>query len=281
MRFTKMEGCGNDYIYIDCFVQGTPEDPGALARRLSNRHFGIGSDGLILICRSELADCRMEMYNADGSRAEMCGNGVRCVGKYIYDHRISQQETITVETGAGIKTLELSIDGGVCTGATVDMGAPVLTPELIPTTLTSDTPGDPVLRTPLELPDGQTVEVSCVSMGNPHAVIFVEDADTYDVTGIGRMVETHPAFPARINVHFLSPAPGGFRIRSWERGAGETLACGTGACASLVAATLCGMCNGSADLRTSGGVLHIEWRRGDSVFMTGPATEVYSGDISV
>ena len=278
MHFTKMEGCGNDYIYVDCLESAPPSCPEALARRLSDRRFGIGSDGLILICRSDVADCRMEMYNSDGSRAEMCGNGIRCVGKYIYDHGIAPRDAVTVETDAGIKELELTIEGGVCTGATVDMGKPVLAPELIPTTISSETP---VLRAPLTLRDGCTLEVCCVSMGNPHAVMFVEDADRYPVAEIGAQIETHPAFPARTNANFVSPESGGFRIRTWERGAGETSACGTGACASLVAATLCGLSDGEAYLRTTGGTLHIRWSRGESVFMTSPATEVYTGEIKI
>ena len=277
MRFTKMEGCGNDYVYVDCFRE-TVADPAALAVAVSDRHFGIGSDGLILICPSDAADCRMDMYNADGSRAEMCGNGVRCVGKYVYDHGIARKETVTVETLAGIKTLSLQIADGVCTGATVDMGAPILEPSLIPTALCTD--GNPVIDEPLTLSDGSVWPVTCVSMGNPHAVLLVEDADAFPVERIGPMIENHPAFPRRVNAHFLSPdRRGGFRIRTWERGAGETLACGTGNCAALAAVTLLGLCDGESDLYTSGGTLHVRWDRTgtDHIFLTGPAREVFEG----
>jgi len=279
MRFTKMEGCGNDYVYLDCFAYERPADPSALAVKVSDRHFGIGSDGLILICPSDVADCRMEMYNADGSQSEMCGNGVRCVGKYAYDHNIAHKDTVTVETLAGIKTLALVTENDICLGATVDMGAPVLDAPQIPTTLAES---GAVIDMPLRLTDTLTVNVTCVSMGNPHATVIVDDADSYPVETVGPLIENHPAFPRRINAHFISrDERGGFRIRTWERGAGETLACGTGNCAALVAAQLLGLCGEESDMYTSGGLLHIRHAEGESVFMTGPAREVYNGEINM
>jgi len=276
MLFTKMHGCGNDYVYVDCFREAVT-DAAVLAVEVSDRHFGIGSDGLILIIPSEKADCRMEMYNADGSRAAMCGNGIRCVGKYIYDHGIAKKPVVTVDTDAGVKTLKLQIEDDICVGATVNMGAPILEATEIPTTLA---PNGNVINTRLELSDGKTVYVTCVSMGNPHATIVVDNPKTYPVHEVGRTIERHPAFPERVNVHFISvPAPGKITIRTWERGSGETLACGTGNCAALVAATLLGLCDGEADMTTLGGELHIKWDRAENtVYMTGPAAEVFSGE---
>ncbi len=278
MRFTKMHGCANDYVYVNCFdttIAGAP----ALSRRISDRHTGIGSDGLILIKPSDRADCFMDMYNSDGSSAEMCGNGIRCVGKYVYDRGIVKSPIVTVETLAGVKTLRLHIEGGVCVGATVDMGAPILTPADIPTTLGD---GKLALDCPLEV-DGKTFRVTCVSMGNPHAVVVVDDPDSFPVHEVGAAIEVHPAFPKKTNVAFLArTAPNTFRIRTWERGAGETMACGTNNCGALVAATLLGLCDGKGKMHTNGGVLNVEWDRQNArVLMTGPAVEVFSGEFEI
>lgn len=278
MRFTKMHGCANDYVYVNCFDTAIANAP-ALSRRISDRHTGIGSDGLILIKPSDRADCFMDMYNSDGSSAEMCGNGIRCVGKYVYDHGIVKSPIVTVDTLAGVKTLKLHIEGGVCVGATVDMGAPILTPADIPTTLGD---GKLALDCPLEV-CGKTFRVTCVSMGNPHAVVIVDDPDSFPVHEVGAAIEVHPAFPRKTNVAFLArTAQNTFRIRTWERGAGETMACGTNNCGALVAATLLGLCDGKGEMHTNGGVLHIEWdRQNDRVLMTGPAVEVFSGEFEI
>lgn len=279
MRFTKMHGCGNDYIYVDCFREDV-ENPEELSRRLSDRHFGIGSDGLILIKPSPVADCFMDMYNADGPRGEMCGNGIRCVGKYLYDHGIARRDIVTVDTLSGVKTLRLQIENGVCVGATVDMGEPILLPQMVPTTLSGG--HGTAIDLPLEV-DGVTYRVSCVSMGNPHAVVVVDDPAAFPVREVGAKIEVHPAFPRRTNVHFIhAPDREQIAIRTWERATGETLACGTGNCASLVAATLLGLCDGEAEMICLGGTLHIKWSKVDNhVYMTGPAAEVFSGDIEI
>jgi len=234
IHFTKMHGAGNDYVYVDCFRHGPPSDPPALARAISDRHFGVGGDGLILICPSEIADARMRMYNADGSEAEMCGNGVRCVAKYVYDHNIKREKTLKIETGAGVLTLELEVANDAVQRVRVDMGEPVLEAEKIPTTLA----GSPVVGRSLTV-DGQTFEVTCVSMGNPHCVIFVPEATDELVLGAGPKIETDAHFPRRVNVEFVEVlSPTEVRQRTWERGSGETLACGTGASAVCVAGVL-------------------------------------------
>lgn len=297
MKFTKMHGAGNDYIYINCFEE-TVQSPSELAIKLSDRHFGIGADGLILIMPSDTADCFMDMYNADGSRGKMCGNGIRCVGKYIYDHDIAKKPVVKIDTLSGIKTLTLQIENDKAVAATVEMGAPILDAPLIPTTLLE---GGPIVDLPVRLPgfydaDGSRyigpdvselgsspmeLNLTCVSMGNPHAVIVVDDPAAFPVRRIGSYIEKHPAFPEGVNVHFISVSdPSHITIRTWERGSGETLACGTGNCASLVAATLLGLCDGEADMTTLGGNLHIRWdRHSNIVYMTGPAVEVFSGEI--
>lgn len=274
MRFTKMHGAGNDYVYVDCFSQPFPSDPAALSRVIADRHTGVGGDGLILICPSEHADARMRMYNADGSEAEMCGNGVRCVAKYVHDHGIARRPELKIETGRGVLDLQLTVERGLATQVRVNMGPPILRAEDIPTTL----PGSPPLRVPLEI-HGQTFEVTCVSMGNPHCVIFVDEITDELVHGIGPLIEKHPAFPRRVNVEFI-------RIRSrtemdmrvWERGSGETQACGTGACAAAVAAVLNNLTDGKVLCHLLGGDLLLEWSNPGPVFMTGPASEVFSGD---
>jgi diaminopimelate epimerase len=275
MRFTKMQGCGNDYIYVDCFRQPMPRDPPRLSRAISDRHFGVGGDGLILISPSEKADARMRMYNSDGSEAEMCGNGVRCVAKFVYDHGLVRKSPLTIETGRGVLTLELSISGGAVRQVRVDMGEPILQAERIPTTL----PGDPPLGAPLEVA-GQAVSVTCVSMGNPHCITFVDEITNAHVLGLGPKIEQHPAFPRRVNAEFVRVnLPDDVTMRVWERGSGETLACGTGACAVAVAGHLTGRTQRRITAHLPGGDLQLEWSEADNhVYMTGPAVEVFSGE---
>jgi diaminopimelate epimerase len=275
MRFTKMHGCGNDYVYVDCFANAPPRDAAALSRAVSDRHFGIGSDGLILICPSEKADARMRMFNADGSESEMCGNGVRCVAKYVHDHGIATKPTLRIETGRGVLTLDLEVSGGKVRQVRVDMGEPILKSELIPTTL----PGDPPLEATLELPD-RALPVTCVSMGNPHCITFVDEITDALVLGIGPRIETHRAFPRRINVEFVRVnRPDDATMRVWERGSGETLACGTGACAVAVAGVLTKRLERLVTIHLTGGDLQLHWSETDQhVYMTGPAVEVFSGD---
>ncbi len=234
MKFTKMHGIGNDYVYVITFDQKVPTDPARLAIAMSDRHFGIGSDGMILIGPSARADARMRMFNADGSESEMCGNGVRCVAKYIHDHGIVRKSRVTVETGRGVLTLELEVEAGKVRRVRVDMGAPILQGSEIPTTL----PGDPPIDAPVRV-EGHTLAVTAVSMGNPHAVVYIEDLAHFPVEALGPILEHHPAFPRRVNVHFVEVlGPGEVRMRTWERGSGMTLACGTGGCAVCVAGVL-------------------------------------------
>jgi diaminopimelate epimerase len=277
MKFTKMHGIGNDYVYVSTFDQKPPADPARLAVAVSDRHFGIGSDGLILISPSERADARMRMFNADGSESEMCGNGVRCVAKYIHDHGIAHRPRVTVETGRGVLTLDLEVEGGQARRVRVDMGAPILRGSEIPTTL----PGDPPIDVPLEIL-GVDFAVTAVSMGNPHAVVFVDDVNDPDtmLRSFGPELERHPAFPRRVNAHFVQVlGPGEVRMWTWERGSGITLACGTGACAVCVAGVLTGRTGPEILAHLPGGDLELAWLgAGQSVFMTGPATEVFSGE---
>ncbi len=275
MKFTKMHGIGNDYVYVSTFDQKAPADPAKLAEAISDRHFGVGSDGLILIMPSERADARMRMFNADGSEGEMCGNGVRCVAKYLHDHGIARKERVTVETRRGVLSLDLKIDQGEAKLVRVDMGAPILQSAEIPTLL----PGDPPVDVPLQIED-QTFAVTAVSMGNPHAVVFVNDVEAFPLERLGPLIETHPSFPRRVNVHVVEVVgPEEVRMRTWERGSGITLACGTGACAVCVAGVLTGRTSKRVLAHLPGGDLQLEWPEPSaSVFMTGPATEVYSGD---
>jgi diaminopimelate epimerase len=275
MRFTKMHGAGNDYIYVDCFREPFPADPAALARRVSDRHFGIGGDGLILICPSEQADARMRMFNADGSEAEMCGNGVRCVAKYVYDHRIAHQPQLRIETGRGVLTLELEVEADKVRRVRVDMGEPILDADRIPTTLA----GSPVVNQPLTVA-GRELQVTCVSMGNPHCVTYVERLSDEWVLGVGPKVENDPRFPRRVNAEFVEiVSPQEVRMRVWERGSGETLACGTGACAVCVAGVLSGRTGRRLMVHLPGGDLELQWAENNHVFLTGPAVEVFSGEI--
>lgn len=274
MRFTKMEGIGNDYIYINGFEEKIA-DPAALAIRMSRYHFGCYSDGLILILPSDKADFRMQMFNSDGSEAEMCGNGVRCVAKYVYDRGLTKKTTITLETGGGIKTLNCHLKNGVVDTVTVDMGAPELEGSKIPSTLAGDT----VVDRPLVV-NGEMYRVTLVNVGNPHCVLFVDDPDEAGVEAVGRQIERDAHFPNRINVEFAHVInQNHVEMRVWERGTGETLACGTGACATMVAACLNGLIGREADITLRGGSLHIRWDENDNhIYMTGPCRFVYDGE---
>lgn len=266
MKFTKMQGIGNDYVYVDCFHE-TVEHPEEVAVKVSDRHFGIGSDGLILIKPSEIADCQMDMYNLDGSRGAMCGNGVRCVGKYAYDHHLVDQAQISVETASGIKYLDMEVKDGVVIAVTVDMGCPEQTSELFEA---------------LEV-DGTIWNFIGISMGNPHAVLFAEDISSLKLEEIGPGFEHHERFPDRTNTEFIQVVDRGhIKMRVWERGSGETLACGTGACASAVASILAGYTDDTVEVELLGGPLTITWdRENDTVYMTGPAVEVFHGEIDL
>ncbi|MEX0715048.1 MAG: diaminopimelate epimerase [Planctomycetaceae bacterium] len=321
MRFTKMHGAGNDYVYVDRFRESLPDDAATLAdlaRRISDRHTGVGGDGLILIepPRDPAVDARMRMFNADGSEAEMCGNGVRCVAKYVYDHRIARRDRLRIETARGTLEVALRVVEGSVASVRVNMGRPILEALRIPTTLPGDPPVDAML--PLEVTSGEKVTsevevtsdelrvtregigsesssmppahaplvtrhsslvVTCVSMGNPHCVVFVDEPSDDWVLGLGPRIERHPAFPNRVNVEFVQVlSPGEIRMRVWERGAGETQACGSGACAAAVAGVLSGRTERRVLARLPGGDLELEWTETGDVFLTGPAVEVFSGE---
>ena len=277
MKFTKMHGCGNDYVYVNLFEEKL-EDPAKVSIKVSDRHFGIGSDGLITIGPSDKADFRMRIYNADGSEAEMCGNGIRCVAKYVYDHKLTDKTEITVETGAGVLTLVLYPENGKVQQVRVDMGEPILEPAQIPVAYD----GDSVINQPIEV-GGKTWHMTCVSMGNPHAVVFVEDTASFELEKYGPLFEIHERFPKRTNTEFvqiISRTEANMRV--WERGSAETWACGTGTCASVMAAILNGKTEDKVLVHLRGGDLTIEYdRNSNHVFMTGPATEVFSGEIEV
>ncbi len=275
MKFTKMQGIGNDYVYVNCF-QEKVENPGELAVRVSDRHFGIGSDGLILIKPSEKADFRMEMYNADGSEGAMCGNGIRCVAKYVYDYGLTDQTSLSVETKSGIKYLDLTIEDGKVCQVRVNMGAPELEPRKIP--LVSDK--ERVIDQPIEV-QGRIYHMTCVSMGNPHAVVYLDDVKNLKIEEIGPEFESHSCFPDRVNTEFVRVVDEHtVEMRVWERGSGETLACGTGACAVAVASILNGYVNGEVTVKLLGGDLKIFWDEKENlVYMTGPATVVFDGEI--
>ena len=275
MKFTKMQGLGNDYVYVNCMEQMV-EDAAETARRVSDRHFGIGSDGLILICPSDKADFEMRMYNADGSRGEMCGNGISCVGKYVYDYGLTDKTSLSVETLGGIKHLFLEVEDGKVSLVKVDMGPAILEPEKIPVTAE----GSRVVDEPLQV-DGKTFRMTCVSMGNPHAVIYVDDVQGMDLEKTGPSFENHERFPNRINTEFAHVLDRNtVEMRVWERGSGETLACGTGACAVAVASILNGYTEDQVTVRLLGGDLKIEWdREANKVYMTGPAEVVFDGEI--
>ncbi len=285
LDFTKMQGCGNDYIYIVA-DQVRPADPSALSRRLSDRRFGVGSDGIIMLCPSRVADLRMEMYNADGSRGAMCGNGIRCVARLAWERGIPRKNPLSIETDCGIKTVALRLDASErVAGATVDMGEPILDARKIPAAADGR-----LIDYPLEV-GGRTERITAVSMGNPHCVLFVEDdrvfrLDDHDFAALGRQFESHRLFPDRVNTEFILPVSRRhLRMRVWERGSGETLGCGTGACAALVAAVLRGCAERNATVELRGGKLEIEWREGgeaaNHVFMTGDAVEVFRGQVEL
>jgi diaminopimelate epimerase len=275
MRFTKMHGIGNDYIYVATFDQRPPAEPARLARAVSDRHFGIGGDGLILIMPSERADARMRMFNADGSEGEMCGNGIRCVAKYLYDHGIVRKDRVTIETGRGVLALDLEVSQGRVERVRVEMGAPILESAQVPTLL----PGDPPINVPIRVADRE-LAVTVLSMGNPHAVTYADDAGSFPLETIGPPVERHTAFPRRVNFHVVQTlSRTEVRMRTWERGSGITLACGTGACAVCVAGVLTDRTERRVVAHLPGGDLELEWpSQSAPVFMTGPATEVFSGD---
>ena len=301
MKFTKMHGAGNDYVYVDC-TKNDLNNPSEIAIKVSDRHFGIGSDGLILIKPSDKADFFMDMYNADGSRGKMCGNGIRCVGKFVYDNKLTDKTTVTIDTLSGVKTLKLNIgkDGKV-ESARVNMGAPVLQPSQVPVDITGlesyknmskeqmqkekENVTEPVVSEHIKVNDKE-YEVTCVSMGNPHAIVYLDndiDIKKFEIEKIGPAFENHKAFPDRINTEFIQVLDkDNLNMRVWERGSGETLACGTGACASLVATVLNGKCNDTATLHLLGGNLKITWDKKDNtVYLEGPAKTVFTGEIEL
>jgi diaminopimelate epimerase len=277
MKFTKMHGIGNDYVYINCF-EAEIKDPTKLAPIISDRHFGVGSDGLILILPSKVADCKMRIFNADGSEAQMCGNGIRCVAKYVYDHKITQKNPLTVETLAGVKTIQLFTTNGKVSSARVDMGKPRLMRSEIPM-LGKETQ---VINEVLNIGEGLSFRITCVSMGNPHCVIFVDDFDKVDISKHGAEIERHKSFPERTNVHFVKiHNPQEITMKTWERGSGITLACGTGASAVCVAGVLNKKTDRKILAHLPGGDLELEWAEDGNVYMTGPATEVFTGEWTV
>lgn len=280
VAFIKMHGIGNDYVYVDGHANPIA-DPAAFARRVSPRRTGIGSDGLILILPSGVADCRMEMYNADGSRGEMCGNGIRCVGKFVYDHGICRKKSLQVETDAGIKSLELDVHNQRVAAVTVDMGPPILDGPSIPVAAAGEVVDQSLV---VETDSGpRSYSVTCVSMGNPHCVLFLDEVEDLPLASLGPRFEHHPFFPKRVNTEFVRvDRRDEVRMRVWERGSGETAACGTGACAVVVAGVLTGRTERRCRVVLNGGALEIEWREADGhVFMTGPAEEVFRGEIEV
>lgn len=278
LRFTKMHGIGNDYIYINCFEYEIT-DPEELAIRLSDRHFGIGSDGLVLICPSDTADAKMRMFNIDGSEGKMCGNAIRCVGKYLYDNGIRVKDHLTIETLSGIKTLDLHVKDGKVDSVSVDMGKAVLTPRDIP--VVSDL--ESVVSQPIVV-GGASYRITCVSMGNPHAVVFLDAIDSLDLEKIGPLFEHHPLFPERVNTEFVRHLnENTVEMRVWERGSGETMACGTGACATVVACVLNGLCAHDEEItvKLRGGNLRIRYNTDGTVIMNGTATKVFEGEVEL
>ena len=277
MEFTKMQGCGNDYVYVNGF-ENKIDNPNKLSEIVSDRHFGIGSDGLIVINPSEKADFKMSMYNADGSEGKMCGNGIRCVAKYVYDNKMTDKTTITVETLSGIKTLELNVKNDKVETVKVNMGTPILLPKDVP--VVSDK--DKVVDEPIVI-DDKEYRITCVSMGNPHAITFIENTDDLEIETIGPKFENNPIFPDRVNTEFIQVLDRNtVKIRVWERGSGETFACGTGACATVVACVLNGLTDDKVTVKLLGGDLFIEYNREENtVYMTGPAKVSFTGKIEV
>ena len=278
MKFTKMHGCGNDYVYVNCFEE-TIENPNETAKFVSDRHFGIGSDGMICIHPSDKADFRMAMYNSDGTEGAMCGNGVRCIAKYVYDYGLTDKTTITIETKGGIKELDLTVEDGKVTWVNVDMEAPVLEADKIPVIYDEE---KKVIDKPV-IVDGREYRITCVSMGNPHGVVFVDSVDDLDIEKLGPMFEHHPMFTDRVNTEFIQVVDDHtIRMRVWERGAGETLACGTGACASAYASYLNKKTGKKVLVHLLGGDLQIEYdEEKHTIFMKGPATKVFDGEIDL
>lgn len=277
MKFTKMHGIGNDYVYVNCFEESV-KNPAEVSKFVSDRHFGIGSDGLILISPSAIADFRMNIYNADGSQAEMCGNGIRCVAKYVYDYGLTDKTEISVETLAGIKYLRLQVENGKVASVEVNMGAPILEPKEIPVAVEES----PVVNVPVEV-KGKIYHMTCVSMGNPHAIIFMNNVKDLDIAAIGPYFENHTVFPKRTNTEFVEVLDRNtVNMRVWERGSDETLACGTGACATTVACILNDKTENEVIVHLLGGDLKIRWdREANQVYMTGPATVVFDGEITL
>ena len=277
MKFTKMHGIGNDYVYVNCFEESV-KNPAEVSKFVSDRHFGIGSDGLILISPSAIADFRMNIYNADGSQAEMCGNGIRCVAKYVYDYGLTDKTEISVETLAGIKYLRLQIENGKVASVEVNMGAPILEPKEIPVAVEES----PVVNVPVEV-KGKIYHMTCVSMGNPHVIIFMNNVKDLDIEAIGPYFENHTVFPKRTNTEFVEVLDRNtVNMRVWERGSDETLACGTGACATTVACILNNKTEDEVTVHLLGGDLKIRWdRENNQVYMTGPATVVFDGEINL
>ena len=276
MKFTKMQGCGNDYIYVNCFEENIP-NPNETAVKVSDVHFGIGSDGMILIRPSDVADFKMSMYNADGSEGKMCGNGIRCVAKYVYDFKLTDKKVITVETLSGIKTLELDVKDDKVESVKVNMGKAVTEAKLIP--VVSDK--DIVVNESVEI-GGKEYRITCVSMGNPHCIVFVDSVKDIDIEKIGPMFENHPMFPERVNTEFIQVTDRqNVNMRVWERGSGETFACGTGACASVVAGVLNGLTDRDVCVHLLGGDLNIQYEEDETVYMTGPAKVICTGDIEI
>lgn len=275
IKFTKMQGLGNDYVYIDAIHQNI-ENESSLAQFVSNRHFGIGSDGLILICKSNIADFKMRMFNSDGSEAEMCGNGIRCVGKFVYDKALTNKNIVTIETLAGVKILNLNIINGKVKTVKVDMGEPILESKKIPVLSEKKTAKDIIIQV-----EDKAFNFTCVSMGNPHAITFIKDIEKFDIKKYGSKIEENKLFPNKTNVEFAEIIDrNNIKMRVWERGAGETLACGTGACATAVACNLIGVSDRVVNIHLLGGTLKIEWNNQDNhVYMTGPAVTVFEGDL--
>lgn len=278
MKFTKMHGCGNDYVYVNCFKE-TIENPNEAAKFVSDRHFGIGSDGMICIHPSDKADFRMAMYNSDGTEGAMCGNGIRCIAKYVYDYGLTDKTTISIETKGGIKELDLTVENGKVTWVNVDMEAPVLDADKIPVIYDEE---KEVIDKPV-IVDGREYRITCVSMGNPHGVVFVDSVDDLDIEKLGPMFEYHPMFPDRVNTEFIQVVDDHtIKMRVWERGAGETLACGTGACASAYASYLNKKTGKKVLVHLLGGDLQIEYdEEKNTIFMKGPATKVFDGEIDL
>lgn len=278
LKFTKMHGIGNDYIYVNCF-ETEIANPEEIAIPLSDRHFGIGSDGIVLVCPSDIADAKMRIFNADGSEAKMCGNGIRCVGKYLYDNGIVPKKNLDIETLSGIKHLELHVSGEKVESVTVDMGKAILDPPLIPVKSSLER----VIGQPLTV-DGIDYKITCVSMGNPHVVVFLDEIDGLNLEKIGPLFEFNNIFPDRVNTEFVKFIdPHTVQMRVWERGSGETMACGTGACATVVACVLNGKCEKDSEVtvKLKGGDLKISYRSDGRVFMTGGATKVFDGEVEV